>query len=32
MWRAMFTLVYVGLAIGIPAITYGICEFANRGR
>jgi len=28
----MFTVVYVALAIGIPALTYGICEFANRGR
>jgi len=24
----MFTAVYIGLAIGIPAITYGVCEFA----
>ncbi len=27
-----FTIVYVALAILIPAITYGVCEFANRGR
>ena len=27
-----FTIAYVALAILIPAITYGICEFANRGR
>jgi len=27
-----FTIAYVGLAIAIPALTYGICEFANRGR
>ncbi len=27
-----FTIAYVGLAILIPAITYGICEFTNRGR
>lgn len=27
-----FTIAYVGLAILIPVITYGICEFANQGR
>jgi len=27
-----FTMAYVGLAIIIPALTYGICEFSNRGR
>lgn len=27
-----FTMVYAGLAILVPIITYGVCEFANRGR
>ena len=30
--RRMFTVAYVALAICIPALTYGICEFSNRGR